>query len=77
MDVKYNGWNETKLGKFKVRWLGPYKICEVAANGAIKLSTLADQPIKETVNGSKLKIYHHKQQRNDPVRPKAGPSRTN
>lgn len=65
--LKYNGQNEIKPGKFKVRWLGPFKIREVAANGAIKLSTLGDQPIKETVNGSKLKIYHHRQQRNDPI----------
>lgn len=31
---------EIKLGKFKVRWLGPYKIIEVQTNGVVKLSTL-------------------------------------
>lgn len=55
--LKYNSRNEIKPGKFKVRWLGPYKVQEAAENGAIKLSTLDDQPIKETVNGSKLKMY--------------------
>ncbi|XP_057853538.1 uncharacterized protein LOC131063658 [Cryptomeria japonica] len=75
--LKYIGRNEIKLGKFKVRWLGPYKIREVVANGAIKLSTLGDQPIKETVNGLKLKIYHHRQQWNDAVHPETGPSWTN
>ncbi|XP_059067475.1 uncharacterized protein LOC131858295 [Cryptomeria japonica] len=74
--LKYNGRNEIKPGKFKVRWLGPYKVQEVEENGAIKLSTLDNQPIKETVNGSKLKMYHRRQQRNDPVRPKAGFSGT-
>ena len=24
--VKYNWWNEIKPGKFKVKWVGPYKI---------------------------------------------------
>lgn len=72
--LKYNGRNEIKLRKFKVKWWGPYKIRKVAENGAIKLSTLEDQPIKETVNGSKLKIYHRRQQRNDPVSPEASPT---
>ncbi|XP_057865967.2 uncharacterized protein LOC131073535 [Cryptomeria japonica] len=75
--LKYNGRNEIKPEKFKVRWLGPYKIRDVAVNGATKLSTLGNQPIKEMVNESKLKIYHHRQRRNDPVCPEVGPSRTN
>lgn len=49
--LKYDGQNELRLGKFRVRWLGPYKIEEVGANGAIKLSTLDGNPIKTPVNG--------------------------
>lgn len=74
--LKYNGRNEIKPGKFKVRWLGPYKIREVGENGAIRLSTLDDQPIPEPMNKSKLIIYHQRRQRGDPVHPKAGTGQT-
>ncbi|XP_059073276.1 uncharacterized protein LOC131874069 [Cryptomeria japonica] len=33
--LKYNGRNEIKPEKFKVRWLGPYKVREVVANGSV------------------------------------------
>ena len=56
--LKYDGWNEIKAGKFKVRWVGPYQIREVGDNGAIKLWTLDGQEVPQAVNGSKLKIYH-------------------
>ncbi|XP_059067612.1 uncharacterized protein LOC131858397 [Cryptomeria japonica] len=55
--LKFNGCNEIKPGKFKVKWLGPFKVCEVGANGAIKLWTLDDKEIPDAVNGSKLKVY--------------------
>ena len=48
--VKYNGKNEVNPGKFKVCWLGPYKIVEVGSNGAIKLSTLDNNPLKYLKN---------------------------
>lgn len=35
----------------------PYKIREVVKNGAVKLSTLDNNPIRDPVNGSKLKVY--------------------
>lgn len=38
--LKYSEWNEIKLGKFKVKWVGPYQIREVGNNEAIKLWTL-------------------------------------
>lgn len=62
--LKYNGRNELRPGKFKVRWLGPYKIREVGRNRAVKLATLDNNPIRDPVNGSKLKIYR---ERNKPV----------
>ena len=56
--LKYDGRNEIKPGKFKVKWVRPYQIQEVGDNGAIKLWTLDGQEVLETVNGCKLKIYH-------------------
>ena len=56
--MKYNGRNEVKPSKFKVRWVGPYQIQEVGDNGAIKLWTLDGQGVPQAVNGSKLKVYH-------------------
>lgn len=58
--LKYNSCNELRTGKFKVRWLGPYKIREVGKNGAAKFSTLDDNPIRDLVNGSKLKLYRER-----------------
>ncbi|XP_057841791.1 uncharacterized protein LOC131051343 [Cryptomeria japonica] len=58
--LEYNGRNELCPGKFKVHWLGPYKIKEVGKNGAVKLSTLDDNPIHNPVNGSKLKLYQER-----------------
>lgn len=62
--LKYNGHNELRPGKFKVRWLGPYKIKEVGKNEAVKLFTLDDNPIRDPVNGLKLKVYR---ERNKPM----------
>lgn len=56
--LKFNGRNEIKLGKFKVKWLGPFNVREV---GAIKLWTLDGQEVQDTVNGSKLKVYHERE----------------
>lgn len=56
--LKYDERNEVKPGKFKIRWVRPYHIREVGDNGAIKLWTLDRQEVPQTVNGSKLKIYH-------------------
>ena len=56
--LKYNGRNEIKPGKFRVKWVGPYKIWEVGDNRAMKLWTLDGKEVPNTVNGSKLKIYH-------------------
>ena len=58
--LKYNGKNEIKPGKFRVKWVGPFKIKEVGYNGAIKLWTLDGKEIPDAVNGSKLKIYHER-----------------
>lgn len=60
--LRYNGKNEIKPGKFKVRWLGPYIVMEVKDNGAIKLSTLDNNPLKNPVNGSKLRLYNQQNQ---------------
>ena len=56
--LKYNERNEIKLGKLRVKWVGPYKIREVGDNGAIKLWMLDGKEVPDMVNGSKLKIYH-------------------
>lgn len=58
--LKYNGRNELCPGKLKVHWPGPYKIREVGKNGAVKLSTMDDNPIRDLVNGSKLKLYRER-----------------
>ncbi|XP_057861572.1 uncharacterized protein LOC131070035 [Cryptomeria japonica] len=64
--LKYNGRNAIKLGKFKVRWLGPYKVSEVAENGAVKLWTLDGREVVGNINGSILKQYHEQRQSTDP-----------
>ncbi|XP_057816415.1 uncharacterized protein LOC131029788 [Cryptomeria japonica] len=56
--LKFNGRNEIKPSKFRVKWLGPFKIREVGANEAIKLWTIDGMEVPDAVNGSKLKIYH-------------------
>ena len=58
--MKYNGQNKIRPGKFKVKWVGPYKIREVGDNGAIKLWTLDRKEVPDVVNGSKLEIYHER-----------------
>lgn len=60
--LKFNGRNEIKPGKFKVRWLGPFKVCEVNTNGVIKLWMLDGEEIPDAINGSKLKIYHERRE---------------
>ena len=71
--LKYDGHNEIKLGKFKVKWVGPYQIREVEDNGAIKLWSLDGQEILEIVNGLKLKRYHS---RKTPLSPQDDEVRT-
>lgn len=56
--MKFNGRNEIKPSKFRVKWLGPFKIREVGTNGAIKLWMMDGMEVLDAVNGSKLKIYH-------------------
>lgn len=56
--LKYNGHNEIKPGKFKVQWLGPYKVRKVAKNRAVKLWTLDGREVASSTNGLKLKLYH-------------------
>lgn len=45
--LKFNGRNEIKPGKFKVRWLGPFKVREVNTNGAW---TLDGKEVLDVVN---------------------------
>lgn len=58
--LRYIRKNEIKPRKFKVRWLGAFKISKIKENGAIKLSTLDNKPIRDLVNGSKLKAYERR-----------------
>ena len=44
-----------ELGKFKVKWVRSYKICEVGDNGAIKLWTLDGMEVLDPINVSRLK----------------------
>lgn len=62
--LKYNGRNEIKPGKFKVRWLGPFWVREVGDNGSIKLENLDGSLILEAINGSKLKPYQERKEKN-------------
>ncbi|XP_059076298.1 uncharacterized protein LOC131875698 [Cryptomeria japonica] len=64
--LKYNGRNEIKPGKFKVRWLGPFRIREVNTNGAIKLWMLDGKEIPDAINKSKLKVYHERREPGTP-----------
>lgn len=60
--LKFNRKNEIKPRKFKVRWLGPFRIREVNTNGEIKLWMLDGKEIPDAVNGSKLKVYHERRE---------------
>lgn len=53
--LKYNDYNEIKPRKFKVRWLGPFKIREVGENRAIKVKNLDRTLLQDSINGLKLK----------------------
>ena len=55
VSVEINGRNEIKPGKFKVKWLGPYKLREVVANRSVKLWILDGREIPDAVNGSKFR----------------------
>jgi hypothetical protein len=54
-------WYDSKffhnLGKFKIRWLGPFRILDITEFGAVKLTQLYGRPMKGLVNGSRLKPY--------------------
>lgn len=45
------------LGKFRMRWMGPYVIKEVTDRGAVQLVKLNGEPFPVKVNGSWLKPY--------------------
>lgn len=55
VSLEINGRNEIKLGKFKVKWLGPHKLREVVANGSVKLWMLDGREIPDAVNGLKFR----------------------
>ena len=58
--LKYNGHNKIKPSRFKIKWVGPYKIHEVGENKAINLWTLDGKEVTNAMNGSKLKVYHER-----------------
>ena len=45
------------LGKLKTHCLGPYFFIQITKGGAVQLEKLDGTPIKEMVNGSRLKPY--------------------
>jgi hypothetical protein len=50
---------ETKSGKFRLPWKGPYKVHNFFNNNIMALITLGDDEV-ERVNVNKLKQYHSK-----------------
>lgn len=46
------------MGKLQTRWLDPYKIDEVFANGVVRLTTIDPVRFKLLVNGHQLRLYH-------------------
>ena len=45
------------LGKFIMRWLGPYVIKEITYGGVVQLVKLNGDPFPGKVNGNHLKPY--------------------
>ena len=56
--LKYDGRNKIKPGKFQVKWVGPYQIR--GNNEAIKLWMLDGKEVADTMNRSKLNVYHER-----------------
>lgn len=52
--------------KFKPRWLGPYVIHKRYSNVSYQLSTPCGEVMPKIYNGSKLKIYKHREDHRQP-----------
>ena len=44
-------------GKFRLHWLGPYKVRVIHANGSFDLEDFAGNVLPTRLNGNRLKLY--------------------
>ena len=44
--------------KFRLHWLGPYKVRVMHANGSFDLEDFAGNVLPTQINGNRLKVYH-------------------
>lgn len=59
--LRVDSWLAKQHGqKFKPRWLGPYVIHKRYSNGSYQLSTPDGEIMSKIFNGSKLKLYRHR-----------------
>ena len=47
-----------KESKFQPKWVGPYTVYKVYANGAYKLRSMDGQVLKSSTNGNDLRKYN-------------------
>lgn len=53
-DSRYNNF----LGKFQIKWMGPYQIQQVFQNGTVQLQSIDGSDSTFRVNGYRLREYH-------------------
>ena len=51
---------QTRSGKFKPKWLGPFRIHSVLGNGVYRLATTNGETLDDPVNAKRLKLYHQR-----------------
>lgn len=54
----YDSQFQKFLGKFKIRWQGPYRVVNAYENGSCDLEDFHGQPLATRINENHLKIYH-------------------
>ncbi|XP_041999998.1 uncharacterized protein LOC121749483 [Salvia splendens] len=50
-------WLKLMLGKLKSKWIGPYTIVGLRANGAVEIQGSTPNSIPFPLNGHKVKVY--------------------
>lgn len=53
----YDSRHKDFPGKLHTRWMGPFVVTMVYANGSLQLEDLTGQPLDTRVNGSRVKLY--------------------
>lgn len=46
------------LGKFQVRWHGPYRVINGFPNGSVQLEDFMDTKFMTWINSNRLKLYY-------------------